>query len=427
MESEKEFQNDMKRLVLYFLIVIVAIGCEKKESLLTVSTDVMHFGVEGGENEVVISSDALWDYECESDWILVRQKKDLIRVIVDANYTDHSREGLVRINVSGKEVGQVTITQDAITLEIDIEGLVISSRGDVVTIPVNSNYNWVVDETSDWVDNKINADSLVLIVDRNYQMSERVCNIDISSGEITKQISLTQEACLWNESFEMVKVDSGSFLMGAQKESESSDNYDSFAFYIESPVHAVELDSFYISKYEVTQQQWQSALGENPSINKGETYPVENVTWDDVQLFIAYLNEQTGENYRLPTEAEWEFAAKGGNKSEGYIYSGSKVLGFCGWYYSNSVASTHPVGSKMPNELGLYDMSGNVREWCSDWFDHYDSDNSINPQGPEYGVLRVNRGGSWATPSANCRNSYRHNDYPNESFSDLGFRLALTK
>lgn len=168
-------------------------------------------------------------------------------------------------------------------------------------------------------------------------------------------------------------------------------------------------------------------MGNNPSENQGENLPVENVSWEDVNSFILILNDQSGLNYRLPTEAEWEFAAKGGNLSKGFIYSGSMVLSSCGWYYSNGKAITHDVGGKCPNELGLYDMSGNVREWCNDWFGFYSSSLEENPQGPYDGRLKVNRGGSWTTPAVNCRNSYRHTNYVDEAFHDLGFRLALAK
>ena len=160
---------------------------------------------------------------------------------------------------------------------------------------------------------------------------------------------------------EMVFVKGGTFMMGATPE-QGSDAGDG-----EKPVHSVTVSDFYIGKYEVTQAQWKAVMGKNPSHYKGENRPVERVSWYDIQKFIEKLNAKTGKRYRLPTEAEWEYAARGGNQSKGYKYSGSNDIGSVAWYTNNSGDRTHPVGQKQPNELGLYDMTGNVWEWCSDW------------------------------------------------------------
>ena len=159
----------------------------------------------------------------------------------------------------------------------------------------------------------------------------------------------------------MVYVSGGTFTMGGTSE-QGSDAFDQ-----EKPTHSVTLSSYYICKYEVTQALWRAVMGSNPSNFKGDNLPVESVSWNDCQTFINRLNSYTGRNFRLPTEAEWEFAARGGNYSRHYKYSGSNYIGDVAWYHSNSGHRTHPVGTKQPNELGLYDMSGNVHEWCSDW------------------------------------------------------------
>ncbi|WP_282776075.1 formylglycine-generating enzyme family protein, partial [Phaeodactylibacter xiamenensis] len=177
----------------------------------------------------------------------------------------------------------------------------------------------------------------------------------------------------------MVRVEGGRFKMGCTAE-QGSDCWSR-----EKPAHRVELSSFSIGKYEVTQAQWEAVMGSNPSgFSSCGSCPVENVSWNDVQDFIVKLNRMTGGNYRLPTEAEWEYAARGGNRSRGHKYSGSDNLGSVGWYRDNSDKKTHPVGKKTPNELGLYDMSGNVWEWCSDWYDkdYYSSSPARNPKGP---------------------------------------------
>ena len=206
----------------------------------------------------------------------------------------------------------------------------------------------------------------------------------------------------------MIYVAGGTFNMGA----DDSDAYDS-----EKPVHSVTVSSFSIGKYEVTQKLWKAVMGTNPSYFKGDNLPVENVSWNDVQEFIRKLNAKTGKHYRLPTEAEWEFAARGGNRSRGYKYAGSNDIGTVAWYGSNSGDKTHPVGAKAPNELGIYDMSGNVWEWTSDiWCTDYKS--------PRTGSYRVYRGGGWDYSARDCRVSYRHDGTPGSCNGSLGFRLA---
>lgn len=221
-------------------------------------------------------------------------------------------------------------------------------------------------------------------------------------------------------SFEMVRVEGGTFRMGATSE-QGSDVWDN-----EKPVHSVTLSGYYIGKTEVTQVLWEAVMGINPSRFKGDYLPVENVSWDDCQEFIRKLNSMTGQNFRLPTEAEWEFACRGGNNSRGYKYSGSNNLGSVAWYDGNSGNKTHPVGTKAPNELGIYDMSGNVWEWCADWYGDYSSGAQTNPTGPYGGSNRVYRGGSWNYDVGRCRSSNRDFYYPWIRDIILGLRLALS-
>ena len=218
--------------------------------------------------------------------------------------------------------------------------------------------------------------------------------------------------------YPMVYVSGGSFDMGATSE-QGSDAYDR-----EKPVHRVTLSSYSIGKYEVTQKLWEAAMGSNPSSFKGTRRPVENVSWNDCQDFIRKLNELTGASFRLPTEAEWEFAARGGNSSRGYKYSGSNSIGDVAWYYDNSGGETHAVGGKSANELGLYDMSGNVCERCSDWYGAYSSSSQTNPKGPGSGSDRVNRGGGWYNLAGDCRVSIRNCSTPDNRSILIGLRLC---
>ena len=219
--------------------------------------------------------------------------------------------------------------------------------------------------------------------------------------------------------YNMVWVDGGTFRMGATSEQGSdADSGD-------KPVHSVTLSGYYIGKTEVTQALWQAVMGSNPSDLKGDDLPVECVSWDDCQEFIRKLHSLTGENFRLPTEAEWEFACRGGNNSRGYKYSGSNYIDDVAWYWDNSGDKTHPVATKLPNELGIYDMTGNVLEWCADWYGDYSSGAQTNPKGPYDGSDRVIRGGSKGSGARCCRSSSRCHFSSGVRSCSLGLRLSL--
>ena len=222
-----------------------------------------------------------------------------------------------------------------------------------------------------------------------------------------------------NIEIEMILVQGGTFLMGSpESEVERYDDDD-------ETQHEVALSDFYIGKYPVTQAQWKRIMGGGTGHFGGDDLPVENVSWTDCQEFIAKLNELTGKAYRLPTEAEWEYAARGGAQSKGYLYAGSDDLDEVGWFSENAGSKSHPVGQKKANELGLHDMSGNVWEWCNDWYAAYPTVAQTNPQGPDEGTGRVLRGGSWDHIAQGCRSACRGTWLPGSRFILYGFRLAL--
>ena len=216
----------------------------------------------------------------------------------------------------------------------------------------------------------------------------------------------------------MVHVDGGTFIMGATPEQEND------AFDREKPAHEVTVSSFSIGRYLVTQEEWQTIMGDNPSYFKGPKLPVVNVSWEDCQEFIIKLNQRTGMNFRLPTEAEWEFAARGGNYCKNYKYSGSNNVYDVAWLYGNCECY-HIVGEKFPNELGLYDMSGNVCEWCNDVYNKYRNNLSDNSKGVSLNTYHISRGGSWRSYPRDCVISKRYKCYLNKSDNTIGFRLAL--
>jgi formylglycine-generating enzyme required for sulfatase activity len=301
------------------------------------------------------------------------------------------------------------------------DGLQLVERGMRISgaLPANGYYNYhqendyvVIEELEKSVDFCREAAKLAV---KRYMLEEQIQPPSIQHANFTDIFGI-----------EMIAVEGGTFWMGAQNTDPNAPNYDADAFDWESPVHKVTLSDYFIGKYPVTQAQWKAVMGNNPSCFKGDNLPVEEVSWNDVQEFIRKLNAQTGKNYRLPTEAEWEFAARGGNQSRGYKYSGSNTAGNVAWYYDNSGDKTHPVGTKQANELGIYDMSGNVWEWCSDWYGNYSSVSQTNPRGASSGSIRVLRGGSWLSGSRHARVSIRIFNLPDYRYFYYGFRLALS-
>lgn len=211
---------------------------------------------------------------------------------------------------------------------------------------------------------------------------------------------------------EMVMVDGGSFIMGKEEETD------------EKPSHVVEVNGFYIGRYEVTQELWKLVMRGNPSWHKGDNLPVECVSWYDIQRFIARLNKKTGHSYRLPTEAEWEYAAKGGKKSRNYLFSGGDCESVA-WFVENSGGETHEVGLLEPNELGLYDMCGNVHEWCFDTYNSFSCAGSVaEKQNGMDSEIKVYRGGSWYSSKRYCRPANRNKTFAGIRNFSIGFRLA---
>ncbi len=254
--------------------------------------------------------------------------------------------------------------------------------------------------------------------------------VELSFVRWSSSVTAAQKAVLEKLVKNMVFVKGGTFQMGATPE-QRNDAYDN-----EKPAHKVKLSDYYIGKYEVTQEEWKTVMGTTIEQQRdkagkarflfgvGSDYPMYYVSWEEAREFCTKLSQLTGLTFRLPTEAQWEYAARGGAKSGGYKYSGSKTIDNVAWYEKNSGNKAHPVGTKSPNELGIYDMNGNVWEWCSDWYGSYSSDAQTDPVGPSTGSYRVLRGGGWYGNARFCRVLYRCIDSPGNRYSNGGFRVV---
>ncbi|MBL7042694.1 MAG: formylglycine-generating enzyme family protein [Pirellulaceae bacterium] len=215
----------------------------------------------------------------------------------------------------------------------------------------------------------------------------------------------------------LVLIAAGEFMMGSPDSDRDADND-------EKPQHKVRITKpFYLGVHEVTQQQYEKVIGENPSEFKGAGNPVETVSWDDAVEFCKKLSAKEGKTYRLPTEAEWEYACRAGTTTAYSFGDDEESLGEYAWYNDNSDVKTHPAGEKKPNPWGLYDMHGNVWEWCQDWYGEYPAEHVTNPRGPSQATTRVYRGGGWSFPVWYCRSSFRYRIEPTYR-DDLGFRVA---
>lgn len=362
-----------------------------------------------------------------------------------------SEEGMVKLKASAPSNLQITLSKEAKTAlastmgkeatnqnsvnsqNVKFFGKVVDVNGEPIigaAIKENGTDNWAITdmEGNFFIDAKSPTVTITVLY-VGWQSKQ----VELTAGH-KEQITLIENKKKESETansisipvkdginIEMIKVEAGTFMMGATPEMEIP--YDD-----EKPVHQVTLtNDYYIGKYEVTQALWQTVMESNPSSFKGNNLPVEQVSWNDCQEFIGKLNSITGRKFRLPTEAEWEYAARGGKKSRGYQYSGSSNISDVAWYNGNSGSKTHLVGTKQANELGLYDMCGNVLEWCQNWYGSYVSSSQTNPTGAVSGSYRVIRGGSWYSSARFCRSSCRDSGTPGIRNSSLGLRLVLSE
>lgn len=416
---------------------------------LNIETDIVEVPYEGGEYNIKYTiinpvANAQLTTENKTEWIQdITVSQDLISFNVKKNNLTETRETAIIVKYSAlSSVSIITIKQDAApapiiklsTTDISIPAEGGSGKVEYEIINPIENIDISIQCKEEWVEFLDTKNSAITFnVNENTTGENRKAIVNVTYEGAEKQVSFTisqeksdsQDLININVNgvhFDMIYVQGGQFTMGATEEQ------DPYASMDEYPKHQVTLSDYYIGKYEVTQDIWEAVMGTNPSFNTGTSNPVEQITYDDCLEFIDKLNALTGMEFSLPTEAQWEYAARGGNKSQNYIYSGSDDVNNVAWSPEISEWTTHNVGELAPNELGLYDMSGNVAEWCADFYGDYSEEQQTNPSGPEDGSTRVIRGGSYASSySTDLRNSARYQEVPDYSFDDLGLRLVLIK
>jgi len=433
---------------------------DKPSASLLVSTQSISADGNGGNYSFDITCDDAWTISTDQSWCTVSPASGrgnmTITVNVAQNTSAQLRTAIITVKL-GNVSATITVTQAGVTetanLTVSPMSYNFASEGGTSSsFKVTSNQSWTVTKSDTWLTRSkssgSNNGSFTITAAANTAAVERTATVTVSGGGITRTINLTQDRQLGLPPIGgMVYVQGGTFTMGCTGE-QGSDCISN-----ETPAHSVTLNSFYIGNYEVTQKEWLDIMGKSvlqiasengwEVYGVGDNYPMYYLSWNDIvgtsgstqvingityysDGFIYKLNKKTGKKYRLPTEAEWEYAARGGGSSKGYKYSGSNTAGYVAWYDVNSGGKTHPVGSKQANELGIFDMSGNVWEWCADWYGAYSSAAQTNPTGPATGSFRIFRGGSWYYEAKHTRVSYR-GYWAN--FSDtrsmlMGFRLA---
>ena len=416
--------------------------------ILTVKPNSLSFNSSVGSNTFAIESNISWTVRSDQTWCTVNTSSGsnnaTITVNVIENTSTSARNATITVSSDKASSVQVNISQSGASPDIQLNknDMSFTAAGGSETFSVTSNTNWTVKSDQTWctvsTSSGSNNGTITVSVLENTSSDIRSASITVEADEITKTISVKQVGTAPVEQsvrtftvggvqFKMIAIEGGTFTMGATSEQGDDARFD------EKPAHNVTLSSYSIGETEVTQALWQAVMNSNPSYFNGINRPVEKVTWYDCQDFITKLNAITGENFRLPTEAEWEYAARGGNKSKGYKYAGSNTIEYVAWYDVNSLNKgsyspdygTHDVGTKQANELGLYDMSGNVSEWCQDWYGSYESSAQTNPTGPESASSHVYRGGDWYHSAKFCRLSSRGENDSSWRYNQLGFRIAL--
>lgn len=402
--------------------------------LASEATEYNELGTNVDASRIEVTSSATWA-KCEIDGnVDISTGKAKLKCHVDANSAGTLRVATITVKVKDYPAATVSFKIEQAAPVVAVSSTLMTFKAyetekdntletnvEASQIEISSSASWASCAIDGNIDSTGKA-KLKCKANVNTSASDRTATITVKvkfCPSVKATFKIEQKGIF--DSYEMVLVEGGTFTMGATDE-QGGDASD-----IEKPAHNVTLSTFSIGKFEVTQALWRVVMGSNPSKFKGDDLPVENISWADCQTFITKLNQKSGKNYRLPTEAEWEYAARGGKNSKKYKFSGGNTVDEVAWNHANSGEKTHVVGQKFPNELGIYDMSGNVWEWCSDLYGSYPSTPQTNPTGPSSGSNHVIRGGSYDFGSTACRVSARSYIGPSGYRSDIGLRLVLPK
>lgn len=430
-------------------------GQQGKDNTATISLgkNSLSFEASSSSETVSVTANVNWTAECSDSWVTVSKNSSTELSVSVSSNTSTARTSNIYIKEQGKSATLATINvSQAATVQYDISSnltsLSFTADGGSQSVAITSNFAWETVSKPSWItlspsSGSSGSTTLSITAVTSTSTTDRTGTITLgksSSAIVSISVSQTAVASVWADksftvtgngktvTFTMKYVEGGTFNMGSD---------DSDAFNDEQPVHQVTLSSYLIGETEVTQDLWYAVMGLSPTSNidrqwirfygLGDNYPAYYISYNDCLEFIAKLNSLTGQQFRIPTEAEWEFAARGGNKSNGYKYSGSNTIDNVAWHHDNSNVATHPAKGKTANELGLYDMSGNVGEWCSDWYYFfYSSTAQMNPTGPSTGSARVARGGTCGSFARGCRVSCRFGgNAPDKRDEQFGLRLVL--
>lgn len=415
---------NMKIYNIILVFVVLLAGCtEQYIGTYDISYSNVNLTYQGTMVSVVIEGQSNnWLATCSEDWIKLRHKNQMLEITGDPNFSENSRQGEIMITYRGELIDSIQVHQSGFA----VESLDIVSTGDTIHYDFPTDIVDTVLCDSDWISVLPSYDEITIEVLENKGLYPRADLVKVVIDSVVHELlQIDQRATLLTfEDLCMIEVPAGTYLQGAQSYDSAAEGYDPEATGIESPTRRVTLDSFKIGQYEVSQDLWERVMCYNNSAAKGENLPVTNVTYAEITDFTARLSEYFGKTFRLPTEAEWEYVAKECGEDGYSLYSGSNDINEVAWYYSNSFKMLNYIGTKKPNSLGVYDMTGNVMEMCRGFYETYTEEDQTNPIS-DTGSLRVTRGGGWNSQRANCRVTYRFCVGDDTSGDNIGFRLLV--
>ena len=414
----------MKYHIIILIMCSILAGCaEDYIGTYDISETSVELDYKGAPFEVSIEGNSTnWIAECDEEWISLKHKGRSLIIGAPLFFGTEERKGEIVIKYRGETLDTLNVCQTGFTMET----MEVENTGRTITYEFPTGDIEEITCDSTWIEVRHAFNEITVNVAENNYLEPREGFIEVTiNGESHRLIKLTQsETPLTLDDLMLAEVPAGAYYHGAQAYDSESIGYDPEATSIESPVHRVTLDAFKIGKYEVSQKLWQLVMGYNNSYRKDNDLPVTNVTYNEILTFLEKLRSHLNIQFRLPTEWEWEYAAKEGKSADYTLYSGSDDIESVAWYYTNSFKMLNYSGMKVANSLGIFDMTGNVMELCDGYYTQYTSEEKTNPR-VESGSLRVTRGGGWNSQRTNCRTTYRFCINDDSSEDNIGFRIVM--